>query len=42
MGSSAYPVDELKVAGVDMSSKQPVIDAMEMFKDLVDELKSLI
>ena len=41
MGSSAYPVEELKVAGVDMTTKEPLIEAMEMFKSLVEEFKSL-
>ncbi|MGI6177007.1 MAG: oligoendopeptidase F [Eubacterium sp.] len=40
-GSSMFPVDELKIAGVDMSQKQPVIDAMEYFGKLIDELKDL-
>lgn len=40
MGSSDYPVNELKVAGVDMSKKQPIIDAMEMFSELIYELEN--
>ncbi|MDY6932922.1 MAG: oligoendopeptidase F [Spirochaetota bacterium] len=35
MGSSAFPIDELLVAGVDMRSEQPIIDAVTYFKDLV-------
>ena len=42
MGSSAHPVDELKVAGVDMSQKEPIIMAMEMFKDLVNQFEELV
>ena len=38
-GSSDYPVELLKIAGVDMASPQPVKMAMETFKDLVDELE---
>ncbi len=42
MGSSAFPVDELKVAGVDMSTKKPVLDALEFFKELVEQLEELM
>lgn len=41
-GSSNYPVELLKIAGVDMSSKEPVILAMETFKNLVEELEGLL
>lgn len=41
-GSSMFPVDELKIAGVDMSTRQPVVDAMEYFGRLIDELKELM
>lgn len=41
-GSSNYPVDLLKIAGVDMSSPEPIRMAMETFKDLVDELEKLL
>lgn len=41
-GSSDYPVELLKIAGVDMSKKEPVIAAMETFKKLVDELEKLV
>ena len=37
-----YPVDELKLAGVDMSKPEPIRDAMEMFKSLVDEFETMI
>lgn len=42
MGSSAYPVDELKVAGVDMSKKESVEAALEIFRGLLDELEALM
>ena len=42
LGSSMFPVDELKVAGVDMSKPEPIRDAMEMFKTLVDEFEAMI
>ena len=41
-GSSNYPVELLKIAGVDMSSPEPVKMAMETFKNLVDELEKLL
>ena len=42
LGSSMYPVDELKIAGVDMTSKEPIKDALVLFRELVDELESLL
>lgn len=41
-GSSNYPVELLKTAGVDMASPQPVKMAMETFKSLVDELEKIL
>lgn len=41
-GSSDYPVELLKIAGVDMSKKEPIILAMETFKGLVDEFEKLV
>lgn len=41
-GSSDYPVELLKIAGVDMSSPEPIRMAMETFKVLVDELEKLL
>lgn len=41
LGSSKDPVDLLKIAGVDMSSPEPVNEAMETFKALVLELEKL-
>lgn len=41
-GSSDYPVELLKIAGVDMSSPEPIRMAMETFKGLVDELEKLL
>ncbi|MGN0659453.1 MAG: oligoendopeptidase F [Emergencia sp.] len=41
-GDSDYPVELLKIAGVDMSSREPVIMAMETFKNLVEELEELL
>lgn len=41
-GSSDYPVELLKTAGVDMASPEPVKMAMETFKNLVDELEKML
>ena len=41
-GSSNYPVELLKIAGVDMASPEPVRMAMETFKNLVDELEKIL
>ena len=37
-GCSKTPIELLKGAGVDMSSTQPVNDALELFNELIDEL----
>ena len=41
-GSSKDPIDLLKGAGVDMSTKEPVEQALKVFADLVDQLEELI
>lgn len=41
-GSSDYPLEVLKGAGVDMTTREPVDKAMKLFKKLVDEMDSLI
>lgn len=41
-GSSRYPIEMLKLAGVDMSTPQPVKATIKRFSLLVDELKELI
>ncbi len=35
-GGSKFPLEELRIAGVDMESPQPVIDALQYFDSLVD------
>ncbi|MBQ9282736.1 MAG: oligoendopeptidase F [Treponema sp.] len=40
-GGSRFPIESLKVAGVDMSSSEPVQSALDVFADLVSELSSL-
>ncbi len=41
-GESDYPINVLKKAGVDMTTEEPVNNAMALFKSLVEELDSLI
>lgn len=41
-GSSRYPIDMLKLAGVDMSSPEPVKAAIQKFEELLTELELLI
>lgn len=40
-GGSRYPIDSLKLAGVDMSSSQPILSALNRFSSLVDQMESL-
>ena len=41
-GSSTDPISLLKIAGVDMSSPEPVNSALKLFGELVDELEQLM
>ncbi len=41
-GGSDYPVNQLKKAGVDVSTPKPIAEALNIFSKLVDELDSLI
>ncbi len=41
-GSSTDPVSLLKIAGVDMSTPEPVNDALCLFGQLIDELETLL
>lgn len=41
-GSSNYPIELLKMAGVDMSTKEPVNQALELFASLLDEMEELM
>lgn len=40
-GESDWPIELLKIAGVDMETEKPVRDAMKVFRGLVDELEKL-
>lgn len=41
-GGSRYPIESLKIAGVDMESVEPVQAACNTFKDIVEQLKEII
>ena len=38
-GGSDYSINLLKLAGVDMTSPQPILDAIDSFKETLNELK---
>lgn len=41
-GSSDYPLDILKNAGIDMTTRKPIESALKLFEELLDEMESLI
>ena len=41
-GGSRYPIESLKIAGVDMAEKEPVQAACDKFKEIVKQLKDLL
>ena len=41
-GGSRFPIESLKVAGVDMTSPEPVETAMRVFREKVDELEKAL
>lgn len=41
-GESDYPIELLKIAGVDMSTEEPVLSALSTFEKLVNELDEMI
>lgn len=41
-GNSKDPIDLLKMAGVDMNSKEPIEQALKLFEELLDEMEKLI
>lgn len=40
-GENDYPIELLKIAGVDMSVQEPIEKAMEIFESLIDEMERL-
>ncbi len=41
-GSSVYPLDALKIAGIDMSQPEPVQRGFDVLKEMVDELEATL
>ncbi|PYZ97731.1 oligoendopeptidase F [Alteribacter lacisalsi] len=41
-GSSDYPIEVLKKAGVDMTSPEPIEEAMKVFEETLSELETLL
>lgn len=41
-GSSTDPISLLKIAGVDMSSPEPINQALKLFDELLDEMETLV
>jgi oligoendopeptidase F len=41
-GSSNHPIELLKAAGVDMSTKEPVNQALKMFEELLNQMDELL
>ena len=41
-GGSMYPIDELKIAGVDLTQPETVESALQVFQDSIDELEKLL
>ncbi len=41
LGGSMYPIDELKVAGIDMNKKEVIEKAIKMFDEIIDEFKEV-
>lgn len=41
-GSSDYPIEVLKQAGVDMTSKDPILSALDVFEEKLNELEELL
>lgn len=41
-GSSKYPLDLLKAAGVDMTTPAPIQKALDVFKSLLDQMEQLL
>ncbi|MGM8364378.1 oligoendopeptidase F [Virgibacillus sp. W0181] len=41
-GNSDYPIEVLKKAGVDMTGKQPILDALDIFEEKLTEMEDLL
>ena len=40
-GGSKYPLETLKKAGVDLTTKEPILKTLKMFNDLVEEMRKI-
>ena len=40
-GSAKHPLDLLKIAGVDMSSPEPITQALKVFEDLIKQMEAI-
>lgn len=41
-GSSDYPIEVLKKAGVDMTSKEPILAALDVFEEKLNEMEKML
>jgi oligoendopeptidase F len=41
-GSSDYPIDALRRAGVDLATPEPVEEAFDVMEGYIDQLESLV
>ena len=41
-GGSDYPLEELKIAGIDLTKPETVNNAMKVFRDALDEFEQLL
>ncbi len=41
-GGSMYPIDELKIAGVDLTDPAPIRSALKLFEETIEELETLL
>lgn len=41
-GGSKDPIDLLKLAGVDMTSREPIEQALQLFEELLDEMETIV
>ena len=41
-GESDYPIELLKIAGVDMARTKPIEDAMRVFENLVSDFEKMV
>lgn len=41
-GGSMYPIDELRIAGVDLTTPEPIESALRVFEETIAELEELL